>query len=53
MAAVEVDGEPWFPCLGLYTVDGRIAGAYGRIARKPLINGFAQDIAVLVKEAGT
>lgn len=40
--------EPCFPCIGVYTVDGRAAGAYGRIARRPLINHLAQDAAVLL-----
>lgn len=40
--------EPCFPCVGVYTVDGRAAGAYGRAARRPLINHLAQDIAVLL-----
>ena len=40
--------EPCFPCVGVYTVDGRAAGAYGRIARRPLINHLAQDAAVLL-----
>jgi glutathionylspermidine synthase len=40
-----------YPCLGIYTVDGRAAGAYGRLARLPLINHLAQDAAVLVVDA--
>jgi hypothetical protein len=40
--------EPCFPCVGVYTVDGRAAGAYGRAARRPLINHLAQDVAVLL-----
>ena len=36
-------------CLGMYTVDGRAAGTYGRIATKPLIDHDAQDIAVLLR----
>lgn len=43
-----VGGEPFFPCVGVYTLDGRAAGAYGRLARKPLINHLAQDAAVLL-----
>jgi hypothetical protein len=42
-----VENEPYYPCVGVYTVDGRVAGAYGRIGRKPLIDAYAQDIAVL------
>lgn len=36
-----------FPCLGVYTVDGRVAGAYGRVASVPLIDARAADAAVL------
>jgi hypothetical protein len=45
-----VDG-PVYPCVGVYTIDGRVAGAYGRIARKPLIDFEAVDAAVLVEDA--
>jgi glutathionylspermidine synthase len=38
-----------YPCLGVYVVNGRTAGVYGRIASRPLIDYAAQDIAVLVK----
>lgn len=40
---------PRYVCLGVYTVDGRAVGAYGRVGRKPLIDGVAQDAAVLVR----
>jgi hypothetical protein len=44
-----------YPCVGVYTLDGKVIGAYGRIARQPLINHLAQDAAVLIAEsvAGT
>lgn len=38
----------YYPCVGVFTLDGRTAGAYGRIARKPLIDHNAQDAAVLI-----
>lgn len=38
-----------YPCIGIYTVDGRAAGAYGRAARRPLIDHLAQDVAVLIE----
>lgn len=38
------------PCLGVYTVDGRAAGVYGRIARKAIIDFTAIDVAVLVQD---
>ena len=37
-----------YPCLGVYTIDGRAAGIYGRIAPKPFIDYAAVDVAVLV-----
>lgn len=40
--------ELTYPCIGVYTIDGRAAGAYGRIARSPLIDWRARDIPVLV-----
>jgi hypothetical protein len=42
-----------FPCLGVYTVDGRAAGIYGRLAPRPVIDYAAVDVAVLVREAHT
>ncbi|HET9227536.1 MAG TPA: glutathionylspermidine synthase family protein [Thermoanaerobaculia bacterium] len=47
---MRVGREAVFPCVGVYTIDGRAAGAYGRVARKPIINHLAQDAAVLVEE---
>jgi len=44
---VSVGGTPMFPCLGVYTLDGRVIGAYGRAAPIPLIDGRAADAAVL------
>lgn len=44
-----VDGESFYPCVGVYTIDGRAAGAYGRAARRPIIDHLAQDVAVLVE----
>jgi glutathionylspermidine synthase len=42
-----------YPCIGVYTIDGRAAGAYGRAARRPRIDHLAQDIAVLIAEGET
>jgi hypothetical protein len=30
-------------------VDGRVAGAYGRLAERPLIDARARDAAVLIR----
>ena len=41
-------GVDLYPSIGIYTIDGHAAGAYGRIAERPLIDGRARDTAVLV-----
>jgi glutathionylspermidine synthase len=43
----EVAGVPVFPCLGVYTLDARVVGAYARLARLPLVDSRAADAAVL------
>jgi len=48
---VDATGEPFHACVGVYVIDGRAAGAYARIARRPLIDGRARDAAVLVDRA--
>ena len=45
---MRVGGTDRYPSVGVYTVNGRVAGAYGRIAEKPLIDACARDAAVLV-----
>jgi glutathionylspermidine synthase len=40
-------GERHF-CLGVYTVNGRAAGIYGRCSASPIIDYRAQDVAVLL-----
>jgi len=47
------DGVDLYPCIGVFTVDGRAAGAYGRIARRARIDHLAQDVAVLVERTVT
>ena len=44
---IEIRGVDRYPCLGVYTVDGLVAGAYGRLATRPLIDSLAEDAAVL------
>jgi hypothetical protein len=41
---------PLYPCLGVYTVNGRAAGVYGRLAPRPLIDFAARDVAVLFRD---
>lgn len=49
--AVPVNGKNWHICFGVYVIDGRAAGIYGRVAAQPLINHEACDAAVLVESA--
>jgi len=37
-----------YPCIGVFTIGGKAAGFYGRIAESPIITQDAQDVAVLV-----
>ena len=46
---LRVNGQCWYPCLGVFTINGRAAGIYGRAAPQPLINHTARDLAVLVE----
>jgi glutathionylspermidine synthase len=46
------DQGEFYPCFGVYTVNGRTSGIYGRLARLPLINHLACDVAVLLEKTG-
>jgi glutathionylspermidine synthase len=46
---LENRGERLYPCLGVYTIDNRVAGIYGRISTNGLVDFRARDIAVLVE----
>jgi glutathionylspermidine synthase len=37
-----------YPCLGVYVIDGQVAGAYGRMGVRPLIDDRSLEAAVLV-----
>jgi hypothetical protein len=39
---------PMFPCIGVYTINGKAAGAYGRLSRGSVVDYSATDVAVLV-----
>lgn len=43
---------PMHPCIGVYTVDGRAAGIYGRMTGGAVIDYSAVDVAVLVEAGG-
>lgn len=42
-------GEPMFPCVGVYTVNGQAAGAYTRLSRGPIVDYRAMDVALLMR----
>jgi len=48
-AAMDTPEGDSFPCLGVYTVDDRVVGAYGRLAPRPLIDARATDAAVFIE----
>jgi glutathionylspermidine synthase len=37
-------------CIGVYTVNGQVAGAYARLSEKPVIDFSAADVALLLKD---
>ena len=39
-----------YPCIGVFTIDGRTVGAYGRVAANPIVDQDAQDVAVLLRD---
>ena len=47
--AAETPIGPMFPCIGVYTVNGKAAGAYGRLSRGLVVDYAATDVAVLVE----
>jgi hypothetical protein len=47
LVPLEIGGTQLFPCLGVYTLDSRVVGAYGRLGSVPLIDARAADAAVL------
>ena len=48
---VMTPGGEKFPCIGVFTIGGKAAGFYGRVADKPIIAQGAQDVAVLIRTA--
>jgi len=47
------EGISYHLCVGVFTVDGKAAGFYGRISPYPRIDANAKDIPLLVKEEQT
>ena len=50
---VPTEAGPQHICLGVFTIDGRVAGAYGRMAPKPLVDGYAEEIGILIRSRST
>jgi len=48
ISPVLTEAGPKYPCIGVFTINGKAAGFYGRIADSPVINQNAQDVAVLI-----
>jgi glutathionylspermidine synthase len=46
------DGEPYHLCVGVFTVDGKAAGFYGRISPYRRIDYRAKDIPILITKEG-
>ena len=40
-----------YPCLGVYTINGKAAGLFGRLAPRPLIDFAATEVAVLLRQS--
>lgn len=47
---VPTPAGPRHVCVGVYTVNGRAAGAYARLAEKLLIDFAAMDVALLLEQ---
>jgi hypothetical protein len=47
---IDSPAGPIFPCVGVYVINGKSAGIYGRYAAKPLIDFSAVDVAVLIED---
>jgi glutathionylspermidine synthase len=47
---ISSDTGALYPCIGVYTINGRACGTYGRGSSHPITNYAAYDIAVLIEE---
>jgi hypothetical protein len=46
--ALPTPDGPLYPCLGIYVIDGQPAGAFGRVAERPLIDDRSREVVVLL-----
>ena len=44
------EAEEYHLCVGVYTINGKYAGYYGRGSKYPRIDERAEDMAILVKK---
>jgi glutathionylspermidine synthase len=49
---VQTPQGPRHIALGIFTIAGRAAGGYARMTAKPLVDGYAEEVAVLVGGRG-
>ena len=47
---IDSDAGPLYPCVGVYTINGRAAGVYARAGARPIIDYSALDVALLIAE---
>lgn len=46
---VDTPAGALFPCLGVYTIDGKACGIYGRLSPTPVVDYSAMDATVLIE----
>jgi hypothetical protein len=47
---IDTPAGAMYPCLGVYVLDGKAIGIYGRISAKAVIDHTAIDVAVLLEK---
>jgi glutathionylspermidine synthase len=47
-SSIETPLGDMYPCVGVYTIDGRAAGAYVRLSHRPIVDYRAIDAAMLI-----
>jgi glutathionylspermidine synthase len=47
---VEAVNNNLYPCIGVFVIDGKACGIYGRISKATLIDGRANDIAIIIRK---
>lgn len=47
--ALSWEDRKLYPCFGVYTVNGRAAGVYGRLAARKLVDHLSREVTVLIE----